>query len=195
MGVENTWSAWSENSDKEYFNLPAGEYTFQVESKFGKQSADVNFEIQPHWTRSWWAYFLYFLGFMALIGVFQFYQKRKFEIAKRKIKEEQKHLLLEQQMKADNEKLQMDIVNKSKQLANSTMNLVQKNEILLQIKNELLQLKKKSTTPILGKDYQQLLHIIDLHKTQKFSLWNTDIRVVKQRAILSIFPDMICCFF
>ena len=94
LGAENNWSTWSEKSEKEYFNLSAGKYTFQVESKFGHQSSAINFEILPHWTQSWWAYFLYFLGFMMLIGLFQIFQKRKFETAKRKMQMDQERLLL-----------------------------------------------------------------------------------------------------
>ena len=167
LGAENNWSAWSEQSDQEYFNLGAGQYEFQVESKIEEQVANLKFEILPHWTQSSWAYFLYFLGLLGLIALLYFLQKRKFEATKHKMQQRQERLLAEQQMKTNNEKLQLDVVNKSKQLANSTMNLVQKNEILLQIKNELQQLKKKQEVQIPGKDYQQLLHLIDTHLTSE----------------------------
>ncbi len=167
LGLENNWSPWTEKSEKEYFNLHSGKYTFIVESKFGHQSTSVKFEILPHWSQTWLAYLFYFLGFIALLWLLQRYQKKEFEATKQQMQADQKRFLAEQQMQADNEKLHLDIVNKSKQLANSTMNLVQKNEILLQIKNELLLHKKKSDGSIKSKDYQQLLHLIDTHLTSK----------------------------
>ncbi|MCZ4408166.1 hybrid sensor histidine kinase/response regulator transcription factor [Cryomorphaceae bacterium 1068] len=64
-GFEDSWSAWTVETQKDYTNLSEGNYTFRVRSKdiFGQVSAGSNFAfvILPPWHRTWWAYLLYIL--------------------------------------------------------------------------------------------------------------------------------------
>ncbi|HFA48163.1 MAG TPA: hypothetical protein ENJ95_04005 [Bacteroidetes bacterium] len=166
-GLENGWSDWTEKPEKEYFNLPAGEYIFRAEAKFGQQQAALSFQVLPHWSQSRWAISAYFFGIAGLLWLVQRFYKKRLERAKRKMEAEQKRLLTEQQMQADNEKLQLDVLNKSKQLANSTISLAQKNEILLQLKKELKQLKNTPGAHLPGRAYQHLLHVIDTNLTSE----------------------------
>lgn len=70
-GLDNTWSSWSKNNAREYINLPARKYTFQVKARniYGLESAltSYSFSVLPHWTATWWAYSLYL---MVSLGVF-----------------------------------------------------------------------------------------------------------------------------
>jgi serine phosphatase RsbU (regulator of sigma subunit) len=83
-----SWSAWDKQTDKEYTNLPEGNYQFMVKAKniFNQESAaDVfHFSIMPPWFRTWWAYLIDTALLMAifLIGI-RFNSKRLLSAKKR----------------------------------------------------------------------------------------------------------------
>ncbi|MEZ4965846.1 MAG: response regulator [Saprospiraceae bacterium] len=62
-GFDRKWSSWTEKAEKEYSNLPPGDYKFRVraQSPFigSMESTAYEFSILPPWYRSWWAYLLY----------------------------------------------------------------------------------------------------------------------------------------
>ena len=64
-GFDRGWSAWSKATEKDYTNLPEGEYRFRVRAKnvFQQESreAEYAFKILPPWYRTWWAYVFYAL--------------------------------------------------------------------------------------------------------------------------------------
>lgn len=64
-GFEDSWSSWTDETQKDYTNIPEGEYDFQVRSKnvFDAEGtiASFKFEILPPWYRTWWAYLFYML--------------------------------------------------------------------------------------------------------------------------------------
>lgn len=64
-GFDERWSEWSTETQKDYTNIPEGEYIFQVRSRnvFGNEGAmdTYGFEILPPWYRTWWAYLLYLI--------------------------------------------------------------------------------------------------------------------------------------
>ena len=70
-GLDNNWSPWTKQTKREYINLPAGNYIFQVKAKnlYGTESdaATFSFTVLPPWYATWWAYVIYFLGLAALI--------------------------------------------------------------------------------------------------------------------------------
>ncbi len=62
-GFDNDWSPWSLETQKDYTNLPEGDYVFKVRSRNvyevdGKMD-QLSFSILPPWYRAWWAYFMY----------------------------------------------------------------------------------------------------------------------------------------
>jgi len=62
-GFDSDWSTWTSETNKDYTNIPAGEYIFKVRSKNQYDQAGIpgkfTFEILPPWYRTWWAYLLY----------------------------------------------------------------------------------------------------------------------------------------
>jgi ligand-binding sensor domain-containing protein/DNA-binding CsgD family transcriptional regulator len=194
-GLGNNWSDWTTKSDKEYFNLPAGKYTFYVETEFSNQPASFTFQILSHWSQTPVAFCLYFLGLLGLLWVVQIYQKRKYLKAKLKLETEQKRQLQKQQMNAENEKLQLVILSKSKDLANSAVNLAKKNEILLKIKDDLQQLKKSKGVQIPVKGFQQLLRHIEMNLTSEkdWELFEKNFNQVHEQFLKKIkiaFPEL-----
>lgn len=64
-GLENTWSAWTTESQKDYTNLPPGRYTFRVKAKdiYDRtgEEAVYAFTIMAPWYLAWYALILYSL--------------------------------------------------------------------------------------------------------------------------------------
>ncbi|MET0637434.1 MAG: triple tyrosine motif-containing protein [Chitinophagaceae bacterium] len=153
---DRDWSDWSKKTEKDYTNLPAGNYTFQVRMRnnLRGESAISSYSIVvlPPWYFTTWAWLFY-----ALLGVgimWWFYKKhqRKLQSERLKHQEEQKkqaylHTLeLEKSekevVKLRNEKLEAEIGYKNSQLASTAMHLVQKEEFLQKIREELQHMNK-----------------------------------------------------
>ena len=79
-GFESDWSDFDNNYYKEYTNLPAGKYSFHVRAKnvyHNVSNASVySFIIMPPWYASWWAYTLYAITALALLGFVVRYRTR-----------------------------------------------------------------------------------------------------------------------
>mgnify|MGYP006286756151 FL=1 len=172
QGLENSWSRWSQSSEVEYTRLPAGKYTFMIQSKniLGKMSDITRYEItiRPPWYASRWAYMGYLVILMlGSILVRKIFRKRLIK-HKRKIEKEEndkrrQEKMLEQQkyMRLQNEKLQAEVSHKSHQLANYTMTILRKNEHLTQLKQELQEQKKELGPRFPNYSYRKLLKLID----------------------------------
>ncbi len=71
-GFDDHWSSWNNKTEKEYTNLPEGDYHFRVRAKniyeHVSQEAVYGFTILPPWYRTWWAYGFYILLFGSVIS-------------------------------------------------------------------------------------------------------------------------------
>ena len=80
-GFEKTWSAWGNNTYKEYTNLPPGQYKFHVRALniYHKTSDEATYEftVLAPWYRMWWAYLLYAVAAILLIATIVNWQLRK----------------------------------------------------------------------------------------------------------------------
>jgi len=82
--LEGYDTEWSDITDKpfseNYRNLPAGKYTFKVSSRtfdgIWSPPAEFDFTILPHWTNTWWAWVLYVLAFLIVVGTIVQYRAR-----------------------------------------------------------------------------------------------------------------------
>ncbi len=155
-GFDRGWSEWTPRTDKEYTNLPEGEYTFQVRARnvYGTRSgvATYRFTVLPPWYRTGWAYLLYGLGAASGLGLV-------FYALDQRYKKEQKRLVLHKQreihqketeirhlsdqseqeiIRLKNEKLEAELAHINQELTSSTIHLINKNEQLGAVK-ELLE--------------------------------------------------------
>jgi DNA-binding CsgD family transcriptional regulator len=174
-GFDKQWSDWSKRSEKDYTNLPAGNYFFKVKARnhHNNESAVTvyAFNINPPWYQTIWAYGLYIIAIAG--GLYLIYQKQE----QRHIIKQQKELLLQQQKNQEeqqqlayqhqlelersekelanlkNEKLQAEVEFKTSELASSALNLVQQKEFLTKVREELLRLQKQ------GKDTVEVSEI------------------------------------
>ena len=150
-GFDDNWVEWNNKTEKEYTNLPAGTYTFEIKvrNNLGNESAPVTyaFNILPPWYQTTWAYGIYFLLFSCAVYYLYKWQRKKFILQRAKYEEEQKRLLYLHQLEINkaenelvalrNEKLQTEVDFKNSELATSAMHLVQKGELLTKLKTEL----------------------------------------------------------
>ncbi len=158
---EENWCQWNKRTEKEYTNLPAGNYTLEVKvrNNLGKESAvaSYSFTILPPWYLTYWAFLLYSIIF--IIGNYIAYRwlKNKFREQRARYLAEQKRLLYIhdlERMKSEselvslrNEKLESEIDFKNSELASSAMHLLKKGELLTKMKSGLTQLIKEMDNP------------------------------------------------
>jgi ligand-binding sensor domain-containing protein/DNA-binding CsgD family transcriptional regulator len=157
-GFDKGWSGWSKRTEKEYTNLPAGDYVFQVRSKSNRGNESLvsgyRFTILPPWYLSVWAYCGYALLAFALVYLLYRWQRRLLQRQQKKHEVEQKRLQYLHQLEMEksekeimrlrNEKLEAEIEHKNTELASAAMHLVQKGELLGNIREELVRFKKGS---------------------------------------------------
>jgi ligand-binding sensor domain-containing protein/DNA-binding CsgD family transcriptional regulator len=158
-GFDMGWSDWSKKTEKEYTNLPKGNYYFKVKARNSINNESTitifSFEILPPWYSTIWAIIMYtFIGFMMLYFLnkkqekkLRRQQEKKLQIERKKHEEEQIKLSYQHQLELEksekelaqliNEKLESDIEFKNSELAATALNLVQKKEFLLKIRDEL----------------------------------------------------------
>lgn len=182
-GFDNGWSEWTKRSDKDYTNIPPGNYVFQVKSRnnFDNESpiASIAFSILPPWYRTWWAYSFYALVFVAVLYIFYKYQQHKYKTQQqiklaaqqKKYDEEQKRLQMQHQLELAesekkiaqlrSEKLLAEVEHKNTELASTAMNLVHKVEILTKIKGDLLHFKESAQLEKGTKEFQKIVKVID----------------------------------
>lgn len=174
-GADKTWSAWNNKSEKEYTNLPAGNYLFKVKSRngIGNESEIVtySFSVHPPWFATTFSYFVYFILFLLLMYYLLLLQNRK-------LKQKHDHELHLQQlelqkkekevMRLRTDRLEADINFKDKELANMTMHLVQRGEILSKIKENIVDILKKQEQNSTRFNFRQLLRLIkDAERTNE----------------------------
>jgi len=80
------WSKWSRNAEKEYTNLPEGNYKFYVKAKniyeVESEVTCYSFTVLPPWYRTWLAYLLYLLFFIGLVTLITKLYTRRLQTAK-----------------------------------------------------------------------------------------------------------------
>ncbi len=181
-GFDNGWSNWSNKSEKDYTNLPAGTYTFRIKARKSPSNESAiyqySFVIKPPFYKTIWAYAFYVLVLAALLYALLKYQAKRYRqkqearrlADQKQFEEEQRQMAYQHQLELEksekdfislqNEKLEGEIEHKNAELASATMNLVQKKEFILKLKAELLQLQKTIKVGDNNPELKKLLKII-----------------------------------
>lgn len=182
-GLEEDWCAWTRKSEREFTNLPPGQYIFQVKSRsnFGNESAvaSFSFTILPPWYRTWWAYFIYICLFAGMLYWFYKWQQQQFRRREQqkllqqqqRYDEQQKQLKLFHELergknekeiiRLTNEKLHADIEHKNSQLASTAMNLVRKMSVFSKIKDDLNECKNNESFKAGSREFEKIIRLID----------------------------------
>jgi ligand-binding sensor domain-containing protein/DNA-binding CsgD family transcriptional regulator len=173
-GFDAAWSEWTKKTEKEFNNLPAGTYSFEVKARnnLGNESAPAlyTFKILPPWYQTTWARLLYVAIVITAIYFFYKWQRKKFTLQQIRHEEEQKKQQYLHQLELNkteselvalrNEKLQSEINYKNSELATSAMHLVQKGELLTKLKGELTQVMKGVDNPQVISDMKKLVKVL-----------------------------------
>lgn len=175
-GYSTKWSAWSTMSQKDFTNLPYGNYTFKVRALLNdgtvSEISSFTFEIEPPFYATIWAFLFYLLLAAVLVHFVRvwYFKKLKKQAEKIKIKlqqERDEHLkqeafINEQKIiKLKNEKLQAEVESKGREITNSAMSVVYKNELLQKIKDEIASLKDNEGKKLADEQLKRLQKIIE----------------------------------
>lgn len=173
-GYYNNWSEWTNRTEKEYTNLPDGNFVFEVKvrNNLGAESAAAtySFNILPPWYKTIWAKIVYFLLAIAALYFLYNYLTKKFKLQQEKYEEEQKKLRYIHELELaksetelitlQNEKLEAEISYKNSELASNAMHLVKKGELVSKIKTELAHIMKGAENPKVETELKKMIKSI-----------------------------------
>ena len=208
-GFDDKWSSWSSKSEKDYTNLPGGEYTFMVKAKnnLGSESEVTSYvvDVLSPWYRTTTAYLLYVIFFVSFN--FLFFKKLKQLFAKQREKHEaqQQHLRYVYQLELDrsekeivalkNEKLQAELTAKNTELASASMHLLQKADLISKVKEGLTNIKKEGNSEPIPKHYKKLINVLneEEHMEEEWDMFATHFDAVHLdflRSIKKAYPSL-----
>lgn len=113
VGFDKTWNPVTDRTHASFGNLFEGAYTFKLRAKSpeGIWSDDISYSfiILPPWYRTWWAYTMYVVIFLALfIGYIRW---RLFDLKREKEILEEKVALRTSELKKENERAESLLLN------------------------------------------------------------------------------------
>lgn len=159
VGMDTTWSEWSEETVHTFSQLSPGRYRFEVEARSGEGAVVSGvvypFRIAPPWYFSYsaWAAYLLLgaLGILLLVAL----PRRRFEREKetltiahqrvQEVQEQRVHAVQEELLRVQEAKLQDEIQFKNQELAATTFHLLQKSEIIHNTSEQLVEISQVCT--------------------------------------------------
>ncbi|MET3877576.1 triple tyrosine motif-containing protein [Chitinophaga sp. OAE865] len=174
-GFDKQPGDWTVKTEKEYTNLPYGDYTFSVKAKDNlgniSAAASYSFTILPAWYQTYAARAVYLLLLAGMIWYLYRRQQKKFAAQKDIHQQEQQHLIFQHQLELErnekqliqlrNEKLESDVQHKNKELATAAMHLVQKGKLISNIREELIQSVKKTNDPEVLPSFKKVMRLFE----------------------------------
>ena len=156
------WSEPALSNHVLYDRLPNGKYTFAVRTinSLGdiSESTTINFEINKHWTRMWWAYLLYLVLVIILTWTIHRYVLIRYRNA-HLLKVREREL---SRLKTVNSKLQMEMREKDAEMLSQTSSIIQKNELIHQVKEELNSYQEKISSNSFKPLYNKINLLLNL---------------------------------
>ncbi|MEM1136712.1 MAG: triple tyrosine motif-containing protein [Bacteroidota bacterium] len=186
---DSGWSNWTLLAEKEYTNLPAGEYIFRVRSRNSRGAIskimEYPFIISPPWYQTIYAYLIYtslglFVFGLAIYSLDVHYKKRNRNLQEStskalKAKESKLQRVTEQSekeiAKLKNERLEAELKHKNQELASSAMHLITKNEFMNFLKLEISHLIKEDDTNTINKGLRRIGKTIEKNIAED-ELWD-----------------------
>lgn len=170
-GFENRWSEWTKRNEKEFTNLPPGDYRFEVKvrNNLGAESeaAHFSFRILPPWYRTPLAWMAYIFLLIGLLWWRFRYSQNKFRKQQLAFEEAQKQLRYIHELERSraegelitlrSQHLESEIQFKNAELAASAMHLVKKGGLITQLKTELNQLMRRVDAPAAQSELKKMI--------------------------------------
>ncbi|WP_210463563.1 triple tyrosine motif-containing protein [Rufibacter roseolus] len=185
QNFDTGWSEWTTKTEKEYTNLPEGTYVFQVRARniYGtvSQAKSFTFVVNPPFYRTTWAYMVYTIVGLLLLGAAFYQLDKRFKNEKRRIlldkerklgqKEiEIRHITNQSEQEIDrlrNEKFQAELDHKNRELTYSTIHLINKNELLSNVKLELQEILNNGGSVAPQEELKKIIRSIDQNITSE----------------------------
>ncbi|WP_041258432.1 hypothetical protein [Fibrella aestuarina] len=203
--LENNMSSWSPYQpiqQKEFNNLPAGQYVLHLRANGSPTESTLAFEIRPPWYWSVWSK----LGYL-LLGVGALTLSYRLHLRRVATKQQQLRTELEARLRQQEEasqreiillqkeQLEQGLIQKSEELANSTMTLIRKNELLMQLKDELNQVRNQVNGRGTGEHFQHINRLIDqnISSEQDWALFEANFNKVHEqflKRLIDQYPDL-----
>jgi ligand-binding sensor domain-containing protein/DNA-binding CsgD family transcriptional regulator len=171
-GFEKTWKTWTTENKISYSNLPPGDYQFLVKANVDGlktwKPLQYSFTVNPPWYLS--RGFKFFYLFIVILAIFLllFIPRKRFDREKKLMVQKLQKKTLSEKIRADkaledivrleNEKLQLDNDTKNQELASTTLHLLQKNELIQDLSTKLSQISKSSKEKETKQAIDQLLN-------------------------------------
>ena len=98
---DDGWVAAGTQRNVQYTNLDPGDYTFQVKAAnsdgvWSEENANISFVIHPPWWQTWWAYCLFTMAGLSVLGGFYFRFQNNIKAKQQQIEQQQQQLEKEQ---------------------------------------------------------------------------------------------------
>lgn len=155
-GFDKEWSTWSNKTEKDYTNLPAGNYIFKVKCRNSitneSSVTTYSFTILPPWYQTWWANTAYFILFFGLLYFLYKWQQLKY-------KKQQLKKLIEQKQRYDEEQKQLQYQHQL-EIEQNEKEIIRLNNVRLQAEIEQKNLEEEQKR-------LQYLHQIEIEKNEK----------------------------
>ncbi|GAB3943461.1 hypothetical protein GCM10028805_09730 [Spirosoma harenae] len=184
------WSPYTTSQQREFTNLPPGQYVFHLKSNLSAIERTLSFEIRPPWYWTTWSKLLYLALCIAFCGLIYILHLRRVASQSARLKKRMEARLRRQEEKnqreiimLQKEQLEQGLIQKSEELANSTMALIHKNELLVQLKEELNKTKAKVNGKLPGDDFQRITTLIDnnISSEQDWKIFETNFNKVHEQ--------------
>ena len=170
-GFQDRWSEWTKRTEKEFTNLPAGNYLFEVKARnnLGNESNPVSFPfvLASPWYQTKIAWLFYFLVIAGILFWRYRFLQNKFHRQQQQFDEEQRKLqyILElEKSRAETElisvksqTLETEIQFKNSELASAAMHLVKKGELISKLKSDLNQLIRRVDVPTAQTEVKKMI--------------------------------------
>jgi DNA-binding CsgD family transcriptional regulator len=197
-----TWSPFMSIHQKEFSNLPPGQYRLHLKSNLNAEESTLAFEIRPPWYWTAWSKIVYLFLMGGLVKLFYQLHLRRVAVQQNRIREKLEEKLRHQEEQSQREiillqkeQLEQGLIQKSEELANSTMSLIQKNELLVKLKDELDRVKARSANKLSGEDFQRINTLIDanISTDQDWKLFEANFNKVHEqflKHLIENYPDL-----
>jgi ligand-binding sensor domain-containing protein/DNA-binding CsgD family transcriptional regulator len=157
-GFDKAWRPWTKDNKMTYSNLPPASYRFLVKARIeGIKSwkpLSFSFTVEPPWYLSRGIKFFYLFVFLLSIFLLLFIPRKRFDREKKLMEQKLQKKTLSEKIRADkaledivrleNEKLQLDNDTKNQELASTTLHILQKNELIQDLSIKLIEISKSS---------------------------------------------------
>ena len=195
IGWQDNWSSWQVLRSLNWNNLSPGDYILEIQANVSPKTLRVPIFVLPQWYQTvLFKLGMIFLSLSLLIFLLKTYLK-SIEIRHQKQIKKKEFELEQQVVKAKNEQLEADNLNKSRELANATFTLIHKNESLLSVKEELDIMKSESSSKLFDGHYKKLISILDnqLENEKDWQIFESNFNEVHEiffKKLKHQFPDL-----